>query len=125
MLLSHDVVIPTATPSTCARLQQLAGNSKITRYVPRIANDVSPNLAKRIETETRRCAAVENAREDGWSVRYSGEIGDMGQPLIHRHIERTIKLETRVDEPGVARLNLISTAGGPTRLYIQVIYGCI
>lgn len=36
-------------------------------------------------------------------VRCSGEINDVGQPLIHRHIERTIKLETRVGEFEVVR----------------------
>lgn len=59
-------------------------------------------------------------------VRCFGEIGDVGQPLIHRHIERTIKLETRVDEfRGRARLNPISAVGGPNngadgQIYIPV-----
>lgn len=90
--------------------------------MPRIANDVSPNLAKRIERETQRCTAPGGEGEsgnwrEGWAdgdVRCFGEIGDVGQPLIHRHIERTIKLETRVDEfRGRARLNPISAVGGP------------
>lgn len=54
VLLSRCIIIPIAPSHTQTRIrmQQLAGNGKITRYVPRIANDVSPNLAKCIETKT-------------------------------------------------------------------------
>lgn len=74
----YATAIPTAaTPRHFVDVHSVggAGNSEITRYVPRIANDVSPNLGKCIETQTMRRAGRtgEGWWWDGWSVS-PGEI---------------------------------------------------